>query len=34
MPFSYVEMMTGFGLAEYAELPSFEPTPRAPSPNR
>jgi D-proline reductase (dithiol) PrdB len=25
MPFSYVEMMTGFGLAEYAELPNFDP---------
>jgi D-proline reductase (dithiol) PrdB len=30
MPFSYVEMMTGFGLADYAELPNFEPTSPAP----
>lgn len=30
MPFSYVEMMTGFGLAEYARLPDFEPAERAP----
>lgn len=25
MAFSYVEMMRGFGLADYAELPSFDP---------
>jgi D-proline reductase (dithiol) PrdB len=30
MPFSYVEMMRGFGLAEYAELPSFDPVAPAP----
>lgn len=30
MPFSYVEMMEGFGLGDYAQLPSFEPTPRVP----
>ncbi len=30
MPFSYVEMMTGFGLADYAALPDFAPTDRAP----
>lgn len=30
MPFSYVEMMTGLGLAEYAELPRFQPAAPAP----
>lgn len=30
MPFSYVEMMRGFGLDEFAELPSFDPV--TPSP--
>ena len=29
-PFSYVEMMTGFGLEEYARLPDFEPVERVP----
>jgi D-proline reductase (dithiol) PrdB len=30
MPFSYVEMMTAMGLAEYAELPHFAPIAAAP----
>jgi hypothetical protein len=30
MPFSYVEMMRGFGFAEFAELPDFRPVPPAP----
>src|SRR5579871_1498864 len=30
MPFSYVEMMNGFGLDDYAKLPMFEPSRRAP----
>ncbi|MCI2421439.1 hypothetical protein MOQ72_28795 [Saccharopolyspora sp. K220] len=30
MPFSYVEMMRGFGLGDFAELPSFQPVKPAP----
>jgi hypothetical protein len=30
MPFSYVEMMRGFGFAEFAELPDFKPVAPAP----
>lgn len=30
MAFSYVEMMRGFGFAEYAELPDFKPVAPAP----
>lgn len=30
MPFSYVEMMRGFGFAEFAELPDFQPVAPAP----
>src|SRR3954451_9722464 len=28
MAFSYVDMMSGFGLADYAELPNFDPATR------
>jgi D-proline reductase (dithiol) PrdB len=30
MPFSYVDMMNGFGLEDYARLPEFEPSDPAP----